>query len=72
VGSIVVALLAWWFPYKKHQRGGERVERYDLMYNPERRLEPFTMGMTNGDAERRQLADGAYGDSHRGFGCWGG
>lgn len=42
------------------------------MYNPERRLEPFTMGMTNGVAERWQLADGAYGGSHRGFGFLGG
>ncbi|KAK3176911.1 hypothetical protein OEA41_008237 [Lepraria neglecta] len=67
VGSIVVALLAWWFPCKKKRRH-DQADQYNLMPNPSQRFAPSTMGMSPGDAYFRPPPNRTYGNDHRGVG----
>lgn len=64
VGSIVVALLAWWFPCKKKKRGHEQDDQYKLMPNPSQRFAP----MSPGDAYFGPPPNRTYGNDHRGVG----
>ncbi|KAL2043764.1 hypothetical protein N7G274_003283 [Stereocaulon virgatum] len=67
VGSIVVALLAWWFPCRKKRSNGQ-TDQYNMMPSPTHRPAPSTVGMSPNDAYYRPRYDRTYSNNHNGAG----
>ena len=67
VGSIVVALLAWWFPCRK-KKTHDQTDQYNMMPSPTQRPAQSTMGMSPNDAYYRPPYDRTYSNNHRGAG----
>ena len=66
MGSLVVALLAWWFPREKKRRKQDQTNQYELTHNPSQGHAPSMMGMSPSDASIRQPSGRTQGFHHQG------